>query len=216
MHPTHLALIASLGIFTIGCEAPDPAARRSSGGVEVAPAPVPALSVEDQAKEYSVASRPGPAHQVLEPLIGEWEVTLSTISAGGVESEPYRGRATLAWTLGRRFVRWDASVVFGEIVGTTSGFVGFNTRTRQYQLMMISDLATGMALAQGGGDIRGVGLLFELEEFDPASETRLVARSRIRSLSSDHFVLEQLEPSSGGKDRVSRVWHYRRAGAPTR
>ena len=82
--------------------------------------------------------------------------------------------------------------------------------------MMISDLATGMEIARGSGEIRGAGIVFEIEQVDPATGARLVARSRLRTVSADHFVLEQLEPMPSGKDRVTRVWHYRRAAAPTR
>jgi len=209
-------VIASLGILSFACEAPDTVPRKSGLDLGAVPAAPPVLSVEAQAKEFSLASRPGPQHQLLDPLVGDWDVTLSTISQGGVESDPYRGHATLAWTLGRRFLRWDASVTFGEIVGTTTGFLGFNTRTGLYQLMMISDLATGMEIARGSGEIRAVGIVFELEQVDPASGARLVARSRLRIVSPDHFVLEQLEPSTGAKDRATRIWHYRRSEVPTR
>jgi len=215
MNRLFLALLGSLGLIGIGCEAPAPAGRSPLRGLEPAPESAPALSIEAQAKEFSVASRPGSGHQALEPLLGDWDVALSTIGADGAESEPYRGRAALAWTLGGRFLRWDASIAFGETPGTTTGYLGFNTRTREYQLMMISDLATGMEIARGGGDLRGSGIVLEIEQVDPASGARLVARSRLRSVSADHFVLEQLEPTPSGRDRVTRVWHYRRA-APTR
>lgn len=211
MHRLNIVLIASFGLLSVGCEAPDPAGRRPGPIIEAPPAQAATLSIESQAKEFSLASRPGSSHQVLEPLIGEWDVALSTIAADGTESSPYGGRATLAWTLGQRFLRWDAAVSFGETLGTTTGFLGFNTRTREYQLMMVSDLATGMEIARGSGEIRGAGIVFEIEQVDPASGNRLVARSRIRTVSPDHFVLEQLEPTASGKDRVTRAWHYRRA-----
>ncbi|MFN0009085.1 MAG: DUF1579 family protein [Planctomycetota bacterium] len=204
-----------LALLLVSCEAPDPSGRESSRGLEPPAGSAAPLSIEAQAREYAVASRPGTAHQALEPLVGDWDVALSAIASDGTESDPYRGRATLAWTLGRRFLRWDASVSFGETLGTTTGFVGFNTRTREYQLMMVSDLATGMEIARGTGEIRGSGIVFEIEQVDPASGNRLIARSRLRTVSPDHFVLEQLEPTGSGRDRVTRLWNYRRA-APTR
>jgi hypothetical protein len=82
--------------------------------------------------------------------------------------------------------------------------------------MMISDLATGMVIAEGNGELRGAGIHFEIEELDPDTGARMVAKSRIRSITPEHFVLEQLEPGAGGRDRVVRVSHYRRPGPPTR
>ena len=209
-------ILVALALLGLACEAPDPSIRRRAREEAMtAPASAPAVSVEAQAKEFSVSSRPGSAHAALDPLVGEWDVALSAIASDGTEAEPYRGRATLAWTLGRRFLRWDASVAFGETPGKTTGFLGYNARTKEYQLMMISDLATGMEIARGGGDLRGTGIVLEIEQVDPSSGQRLVARSRLRTASADHFLLEQLEPTASGKDKVTRVWHYRRA-APTR
>jgi Protein of unknown function (DUF1579) len=211
MHSGSVRLACALTLFVVACETPDPAGRRPLPPVQApanAPPPVP---LEAQAKELLAGSKPGREHQALEPLLGEWDVSLSTVSPDGTESEPFRGHATLAWILGGRFLRWDANVDFAGVPGTTTGFLGFDARSRRYQLMMISDLATGMEIARGGGDLRGTGLVLELEQVDARTGNRLLARSRLRSLSSDHFVLEQLEGGAEGKDRTVRVWHYRRA-----
>lgn len=217
MHRILRGLLATLGLFAAACETPAPAGRQPNRAGAGAPGPpTQALSLAEQARELSASTRPGPAHLALEPLVGDWDVTVATVAADGLESDPFHGRASLAWSLGGRFVRWEASVAFGELVGTTTGFLGFDIRTHRYQLMMISDLATGMEIARGGGELRGAGLVFELEQVDPSSGVRLVAKSRLRSLGPDHFVLEQLEPTANGKDRVTRVWNYRRAQVPKR
>jgi hypothetical protein len=205
---------ATFLLLVLGCAAADPSSRRSDG---VAAVPLrPTTTIEEQARALSLESRPGPAHQVLDALVGEWDVSLSAMNTTGSETDPFRGKASLAWTLGKRFLRWDASVDFGGTPGTTTGFLGFDTRTRDYQLMMISDFATGMQIARGGGELRGTGVVFDLEQTDPTTGARLIARSRLRTLAPDHFVLEQLERAADGREHVSRVWHYRRSVLATR
>lgn len=208
--------VFALAALASSCVGDAPTSRYRAPAPAGAPPPAaPVLQLAEQARELSVTSRPGPSHAALDPLVGDWDVELATVSPTGGESEPFRGHATLAWTLGRRFLRWDATVEFGAVTGTTTGFLGFDERNRQYQLMMISDLATGMEIARGGGELRGAGLTFDLERVDPATGARLLARSRLRSIKADHFVLEQLETGLDGKERASRVWHYRKV-APTR
>ncbi len=166
-------------------------------------------------RELAASSRPGERHAALAPLAGEWEVTLSSLSPEGREIEPFRGRATIEWVLGGRFLRWDARIDFAGASGTTTGYLGYDLRSGQYQLMMISDLATGMEVARGSGDLAGAGVVFALEQVDPRSGARVRAKSRLRLIAHDQFVLEQLVTEPDGLDRVARVSHYRRAAAAT-
>lgn len=181
-------------------------------GVPVAPTPAAtAAALDAQVRQLALASRPGTRHAALAPLAGEWDVALSLISAAGDEAEPYRGHATLGWILGGRYMHWEATIDFAGTSGTTTGYLGFDTGRAEYELMMISDLSQAMEVAHGTGDLQGPGLVFTLERADPRSGSTVRARSRIRLLAADHFVLEQLEPGADGVDRTTRVWHYRKA-----
>jgi len=174
------------------------------------------LPLGEQVKLLSAASRPGPQHAALAELSGEWDVVLP-VQAGGVpQGEPYRGHATLQPVLGGRFLRWEATVDFGGTPGTTTGFLGFDSRLEEYVLLMISDTSQAMEVARGTGDLSGRGIVFTLEQLDPRSGMKMRARSRIRRLGTGHFLLEQLEADASGTDRVTRVWDYRRATVPTR
>jgi hypothetical protein len=75
---------------------------------------------------------------------------------------------------------------------------------------MISDLATGMGVARGGGALEHEGIAFTLEQFDPQSGLRLRMTSILRALARDHFVLEQIGTDAEGEERVVRRTHYHR------
>ena len=197
----------ALLVILAACESGGQAARPSA-----ASAPAASESpLEEQVRALSSRSRPGPKHAALAPLAGTWDVHVCDVAPDGRESERFRGAATLDWILGGRFLRWDATVDFKGVPGTTTGFLGFDSRLDEYELLMISDLAQGMAVANGSGDLSGPGLVFTLEQLDPRSGTRVRSRSRLRTHSPDHFVLQQLEPDGSGDERPTRVWHYRRS-----
>ena len=211
-------LAAALALLLAACET---GGRPPSSAGAAAAAVADPVPLDEQVKALSTQSRPGPKHAALGPLAGTWDVVLSDIGADQKETERFRGSATLAWMLGGRFLRWDVSVDFGAMPGTTTGFLGFDSRLDEYELLMISDLAQGMAVARGTGELAGAGLVFTVEQLDPRSGARARSRSRLRLLAADHFILQQLEPDapnsgSGGGEHATRVWHYRRAHATTR
>ncbi len=201
-------------LFLAACETGGP---RPRPGVPVgAGSQPPAPALEAQVRELAVASRPGTRHAALAPLAGEWDVDLSLVSAAGAEAEPFHGRATLAWILGARYLTWEATIDFAGVAGTTTGFLGYDSARAEYELMMISDLSQSMEVAHGTGELQGPGLVFTLERSDPRTATTVRARSRIRLLASDHFVLEQLEPNADGTEHATRIWHYRKHGSVKR
>ena len=83
MDPRLLALPLLLGALPAGCEAPDTAPRSTNREAPVPGDPGATPSVEAQAKEFAVTSRPGSSHEVLDPLVGSWDVSMSAIGADG-------------------------------------------------------------------------------------------------------------------------------------
>jgi hypothetical protein len=213
-----LASALLLALVLAACET---GGRPPSSGAAAAAATAAPVPLEDQVRALSTESRPGPKHAAIGPLAGTWDVVLSDVGADQKETERFRGTATLAWILGGRFLKWDVAVDFGGVPGTTTGFLGFDARLDEYELLMISDLAQGMAVAHGTGELAAQGLVFTVEQLDPRSGARARSRSRLRLLAGDHFILQQLEPDSpaagsGGGEHATRVWHYRRAHAAAR
>lgn len=207
------ALVALLGLCA-ACETGGP--RPAPDSASAADSSLPPAPLAEQVKKLSIATAPGSRHTALAPLEGEWSVVLSDVSPTGAETDAYQGQATLGWILGGRFLRWDASIDFGGASGKTTGFLGFDSLYAEYELMMISDLSQGMEVARGTGELSGPGILFTLDQLDPRTGTHVRARSRLRLIDHDRFVLEQLGASQGGDERVVRVSHYRRAGAADR
>lgn len=178
-------------------------------------APAPPLSLEAQTIELERGSRPGPEHHRLAALCGEWNVTMVSVDERGRETEIARGVGQLESILDGRFVRWSATLGIAGAPRTTMGFLGFDLRSKTYELLMISNLATGMEVARGQGDPERGGLRFTLEQVDPASGASIRAISVLRIVSKDHFALDQIANDSVGQERVVQRHHYRRKLSPS-
>src|SRR5690349_13184881 len=94
------ALVPVFIVLALGaCQAPDPRTLPRPG-VAIVTAP---RSLEEQVQELAAASRPGPMHQRLEALVGDWSVRLCEVASDQSERELARGTARIEWVHERRF-----------------------------------------------------------------------------------------------------------------
>lgn len=201
-----------LGLLLCACTAPEPTRSAKKQPVLFAPPP----TLEAQAHDASIASRPHKEHIALQPLVGTWKTQLVDVAADGTESDPHAGTATVQSVLGGRYYTWDATLDVGSNVYETTGYLGYDVNGGEYQLLMISDLATGMSVAHGRGDIAGKGIQLVIEVVDPASGAIKRAQSTLRIVDENHFVLEQLGIDPSGEQRIVRRTHYTRTGLAPR
>ena len=190
-------------LATAACQAPDPRQLPRPGPVPAGPPP----TLEQQIAELSAASAPGPMHKRLDVLAGDWTVRLCEVAVDQSERDLAHGEAHIAWVHDGRFLQWEAKL---DLAGSTSGFLGFDRRQEQYQLLMISSLSSGMGVASGFGDLDGSGIRFSQEMVDPRTGSHLRMSSALRSISPDHFVLDAMGVDEHGVERVVRRTHYQR------
>lgn len=201
------SFVLALSLAALGCTAAEPARPRALA------ANAPAPTLEAQTLELARASLPGAEHRRLSVLCGHWNVTMVAVDLRGEETELATGGGELEWVLDGRFLRWSATLSIAGAPRSTTGFLGFDLRRREYELLMISNLATGMSVATGLGDPQRTGLRFTLEAVDPTTGVRARAVSVLRLVSPDHFVLDQVAVDAEGRERVVQRHHYRRRAA---
>lgn len=189
------------------CVASEPTRSEHKPAILFAPPP----TLEDQARDAMQASQPRREHHALDPLVGTWTTRLVDVAADGKESDPHPGSANIKWVLGGRYLSWDATLEIGGDVHETTGYLGYDLNQGEYQLLMISDLATGMSVARGRGDIGGKGIRLSIEVVDPTSGAIKRAQSTLRIIGKDRFELDQLGIDTSGEERIVRRTHYQRA-----
>jgi hypothetical protein len=129
------------------------------------------------------------------------------VAADGTETRTQlEGQARLEWILEGRYLRWDSSALIDGRQFATHGWLGFDNRSSEYQLSMITSVSSGMAIWRGLGEPRAQGITFTTEQFDNRSGSRLRASNRLRILSPDLFVTEDLDAQNLPVQRT----YYRR------
>jgi hypothetical protein len=189
------------------------AACESSNSKSSKPLPAvrqPAPDIEQQVSAQEAASQPGPMHKKLDPLLGEWQMQVTRIAPDGNELPGGGGGVTrITQLFGGRYQRWDAVLDIGGHPRETTGWLGYDRNAQEYQLSVITSFSSGMGIYRGHGDLAKDGILFVLETIDPKNGVPMRSRNRLKLLTADHFVIEDVD-----EDMIAHARsHYRRVKA---
>jgi hypothetical protein len=197
--------LAILSLLLPACVAPEPNPSKKPGSE------VPNVeAIEAQAQTAANASKPRKEHRALDALAGTWKTTVVGVGPDGAEQDPHTGRASITSVFGGRYLHWEATLDLGTETHATTGYLGFDVNQAEYQLLMISDLSTGMGVARGRGDIAGTGIRLMIEIPDPETGALRRAVSTLRLVDKSHFVIEQYGADANGRERVVRRTHYQK------
>jgi hypothetical protein len=103
------------------------------------------LASQSNSRAQDVA-KPGPEHEILKKLVGDWDLTLKT---GEIES---KGTSTYKMDLGGL---WLASTVESEIAGqkfTGRGFDTFDATKKKYVGLWLDSMSTSPMIMEGAYD----------------------------------------------------------------
>jgi len=142
------------------------------------------------------SQRPDSAHATLGPLAGDWSVT---VEIPGREEPIGSGAAQLTWVHAGLFLRWDVTLNLDGQELQLTGYMGHDPTGDHYQAIWLSDLASGMTLLEGRGDIAGRGLVLG------GVSTEAAGQSRLRLIDPDTLIVE-----SFGMDAQERAVLLRR------
>ena len=88
----------------------------------------------------------------------------------------------------------------------TTGWLGYDRNAQEYQLCMITSFSSGMGIYRGQGDLAKDGIVFLFEQVDPKTGAHLRSRNRLKLITNDHFVIEDVDEDLVAHARA----HYRR------
>jgi hypothetical protein len=173
--------------------------------------PLPALrppigDIGEQVSAQEASSAPGVMHKKIEPLIGDWQTSVTILAPDGTEIPGGSGVTRITEMFGGRYQRWDAVMEIGGRKQETTGWLGYDRNAEEYQLCMITSFSSGMGIYRGQGDLAKEGLVFVLEQVDAKTGAHVRRRNRLKLLTNDYFVSEDVDEDNVAHARS----HYRR------
>ena len=200
MPRTSLSLPISLLCLSAVQAASCVGAPRASQPVRAQPAEPPQELAQD-IRARQASQRPDSAHVALDPLAGEWLVTVEVPG----RAEPIgHGTARLSWVHAGLFMRWDVALQLDGQDLELTGYLGHDRVSDRYQALWLSDLAGGMTLLDGRGELGGLGIVLR------GASSEAAGQSRLRLTDPDTLVVESFGLDEEQRAVLLRRTTYRR------
>jgi hypothetical protein len=166
--------------------------------------------LEEMMKKAEAACTPGPAHQALEPLVGDWIVEVKMWMEPDAPPTFSKGTAKSSWTLKGRFVQQEFN---GEFMGKPFrgiSFTGYDNVRQKYRSVWIDDMSTTMVTSEGDADPEGKVITFGGSyACAMTGEKDKATRQIYRILSRDKHVFEMHDPARGENSKTLEITYTR-------
>jgi hypothetical protein len=202
------AVAIALGLLTSSANALDEKAVDAK--VKDAGAP----DMAEMMKKMEALAAPGPEHQTLASLAGEWE-TEARCYMGGPDTPPTvtKGTCKGGMILGGRFLQEEFE---GDMMGKKfhgMGLTGYDKLNKKFINTWIDDMGTGVLVSEGTCDASGKVLTLNGKMDDPMTgqkdkQVRLVTKI----LSPDKHIFEMHDVALGEKSKVMEITYVRKEG----
>jgi len=115
-------------------------------------------------------AQPGPEHERLSKLTGEWEQEISIWMEPGSDSVLVHGAAVNEMILGGRFLRFRSELEFMGTKGESLLLIGYDRRYRQYTILALDTWGTYYVSGVGQYDESSNSITVVGEDYDPILE----------------------------------------------
>jgi hypothetical protein len=162
-------------------------------------------------KKAEAACAPGPAHQALEPLVGNWNAEVKCWMDPDAPPTVTKGSAKSTWVMNGRFVQEEFS---GEFMGKPFhglSYTGYDNVRQKYRSVWIDDMSTTMVTSEGDAEAGGKVLTFGGDyACAMTGEKHKACKQIYRIVSRDKHVFEMHDPARGDKSKVMEITYTRK------
>ncbi len=177
------------------------------------PAAEKQISEKDQEMmaKWQEYATPGEAHKALEPLIGEWDYTVSWWMSPDAPAEKSTGTSEDKWIMGGRYLKQKAT---GTSMGQEfqgMGITGYDNSEKQYESVWIDNMGTGMMISTGSYDAAAKTLTQSGIYHCPMDEKDKSFRTVMTIADPDKHTFEMYGPDKEGNEyRMMEIVYTRK------
>lgn len=162
-------------------------------------------------KKMEAAGKPGPAHQALEALVGNWQAEVKCWCEPGGPPQVSQGTSKTSWILKGHFLEQEFK---GEMMGqpfTGRTLMGYDNTRQTFHTVWVSDMQTSMLKSEGKGEDGNKVITLEGKSDCPATGRKDIPMKTVyRILSPDKHTFEMFEGSKGANAKTMEINYTRR------
>ena len=162
-------------------------------------------------KKVEAAGKPGPGHQALNALVGDWKAEVKCWMEPGGSPEMSQATASAKWTLNGRFMEEE---FHGEMMGkpfTGRSLMGYDNVKQTFNSVWVSDMQTSMFTSEGKSENGNKVITLEGRSSCAATgRTDVPVKTVFHVISPEKHVFEMYDGSKGENVKTMEITYTRK------
>jgi hypothetical protein len=168
-------------------------------------------NMEEMMKKVEEAGKPGAAHKVLDPTVGDWETSARWWMAPDSPPMESKGTSKKQWILDSRFLQEEHK---GDMMGKPFqglGLTGYDNMKKKYVGVWVDSMGTAMAPSEGTADSAGKVITMNGTMDDPMTgEKNKAYKYVLRIAGPDKHIMEMHDLALGEKSKMGEITYTRK------
>jgi len=162
-----------------------------------APAAMDAKAMQEMMMK---AATPGPQHEKLKKLVGEWNVTVKSMMDPSQPPQESKGTSVVTALMDGRYVQEQSTSEMGGMPFSGLGISGYDNVLNKYVSSWIDNMGTGIMRSEGTSNASGDVITWTGETPDPVSGKKTSFRMVTRFIDDNQHIFEMYSKGPGGKE----------------
>jgi hypothetical protein len=154
---------------------------------------------------------PGPAHEILSPKVGKWDLTIKMLQPDGQSDGMSQAKSEVEWIFDGRFLEETTEGSFAGMPFHGRGLTGYDNYKETYVSTWIDNFSTGVMTSQGSWNAATKTFTHTGEMPDFMTGTYVASRTTDTMIDADHWTMKMYQPGPDGKEYMSMQIDYARA-----
>jgi len=155
------------------------------------------------------ASMPGPMHELLKPMAGNWKTTSKSWMKPGAEPMVSEGTCESSWILGNRYLQ---STYKGDMEGMPFegvGIMGYDNMKKEFVSVWMDNMGTGVALSEGVADPSGKVMTMKTTMNDPMSGKMIPYKFVTKVMDENTYTMTMMNMKDGKENTEMEILYTR-------
>ncbi|HNX51690.1 MAG TPA: DUF1579 domain-containing protein [Thermoanaerobaculaceae bacterium] len=160
----------------------------------------PEMTAEQKAmmEAWMKVATPGDDHKFLDPMVGSWNVKMTSWETPGGPPTSSTGTTERVWVLGGRFVQESFKGEFSGMPFEGLGYTGYDNVKKKYTATWMDSMGTMTMILTGSADRAAKTITMSGQMDDVMTGKPITVRSVTRLLDKDKQVYEMYGPDKSG------------------
>jgi hypothetical protein len=204
-----LSALLALGLVSGAALAADKTAKSTKANDAKSEAPKTDAQHDQMMEMMMKASMPGPMHDLLKPMAGNWKTTAKSWMKPGTEPEVSEGTCESSWILGNRYLQ---STYKGNMAGMPFegwGLMGYDNQKQEFVSMWADNMGTGIAMSDGKADPAGKVFTMMTMMNDPETGKPVPYKMVTKVMDENQYTMSMMNMKDGKEHMEMEITYSR-------